>query len=181
MRKIISAIFACILVSGCATRNTTIDPSQFSSYKGKEYFKIEGNIKYSERRGINVLWEQGIKSGTYMPKYQDNNGYYFYGPNYAICQGSPSCANVYSPSLEICPDKKNCPEFSTHGGIWVSKVDDKDVRLFLIIKYNDDDKAKNLSDGGILIGSLINASDGEYIVFDRNIEFGKKLYSLKYE
>jgi len=154
MFKKLIILLTLITVSGCATRNTPIDPSTFQSFEDNSFFELSEPLMYSEVRGLGFTWEQGLKAGVYKPKFQDDKGYYFVGPEKALCQGNPKCG-----------------EFVTNGGIWVSKKSKSDIRLFLIHELSDYQR-KNA-------GLLVAMDDGKYFVFDKNAEFSKVLAKVK--
>ena len=150
-----------LIIVGCASRNVAIDPGKFQDYISNDYFELKNELKYTETRGMGFTWEQGLKPGKYNSKYQDENGYYFIGPAAALCQGNPQCI-----------------EFDQDGGIWVSKKEPNDIRLFLIQIFNDADKERN-KQFGLLINALANAGDGSYFVFDKNSGFSDTLLKTK--
>src|SRR3546814_2172402 len=65
---------------------------------------------------MGVKWEEGIRAGKYIAKFQDESGYYFIGPDNAICQAFTACES-----------------FNINGGIWVSKKSPTDIRIFAIM------------------------------------------------
>src|SRR3546814_8062498 len=68
------------------------------------------------RRVLFRSWEEGIRAGKYIAKFQDESGYYFIGPDNAICQAFTACES-----------------FNINGGIWVSKKSPTDIRIFAIM------------------------------------------------
>ncbi|TQV85905.1 hypothetical protein [Aliikangiella coralliicola] len=153
-----------VLLFGCA-RGIGHDPASFVKYSDDSYFEVSEPMKYSERRGIGVLWEQGIKPGIYKPTYQDKKGYYYIGPDAAVCQGNPECPDFGEG-------------FGGDGGIWVSKKSPEDVRLFVVHEVKDEDAARKRQVGA-LISYLISQDDGKIFIFDANPEFSKTLLEKK--
>ena len=140
------------MLTSCASIPDSNSPDNFSEYSSEMYFLLENDFKYIETKGfLNVVWEYGLTQGKYIGKFQDNEGFYFVGPDKAACLGNPSCKGG-----------------NLHGGIWVSKSDSKDIRFFYIDGASDDDNSVNM--GWIYFLSL-----GRYVVQTPNNEFAKKM------
>ena len=59
-------LILCVLAfSGCAARNVAHDPEEMAPYASEYCFVLESDVTYSEKRGLNVLWEQGLRAGIY--------------------------------------------------------------------------------------------------------------------
>jgi len=159
------AFLALFLVS-CASRNIGHDPESFSPYQSEVCFKLNEPFLYQEKRGIGVLWDQGIMQGVYKAMYQDDKGIYFLGPKNAVCQ-----------------EQEKCTAFGKwpggDGGIWVSKVSESDIRLFVINSNSKFRQVYGGSNPGALINALIKSEDGEFYIFDSNEEFVKSLQAAR--
>jgi hypothetical protein len=148
-----------ILISGCVT---SYDPSNFEDYSSDTYYQLNSEFRYSERRGIGILWEQGLKEGKYIAKYEDKKGYYFVGENSALCKGSPECSG-----------------FNFEGGIWVSKKNKNDVRIFEVYYMTQPEK-NNVKNAGLIIEALANSDEGQYFIYPKNKEFIQKILISKH-
>lgn len=138
-----------------AGKNTPHDPKKFAGYSSSSYFDLTSDLKYSERRGIGVRWEQGLKAGRYEARFQDAEGFYYYGEGFTVCQKNPRCA-----------------EFDLEGGIWISKKTPEDIRVFLV---QPPPTAREQETAGPLIGALIRKDVGKIFIFPRNKDFAAEL------
>lgn len=160
--KIVMPLLMLIMLTSCAIGGFTVDEKKFLDYSSDSYFLLTSDVKYSKKRGLGFMWETGIKAGKYLPKYQDNKGFYYYGDGFVICEGNPSCTiSIYA------------------GGIFVSKNDKTDVRLFKIFSPTDDDLKQMRSESGYVVPAIIKAIGPEYFVYDSNNYVREKLNSLK--
>jgi len=100
--------------------------------------------------------EQGLREGVYSAKYQNDKGTYFVGPNQAVCQGSPPCT-----------------AFRIEGGIWVSKQNSADIRIFLVQGLTEP-LADSIAKFG-LAGFLAKVDLGKYFLFPENKQFARQL------
>ncbi|MDJ0909684.1 MAG: hypothetical protein QNI99_10850 [Woeseiaceae bacterium] len=146
-----------VAISGCAARNVPHNPASMEAYVSDYCFTLESDVTYTERRGLmNVQWEQGLRAGVYRGALEADNGYFFIGPERAVCQANPECG-----------------EFGTGlgggGGVWVSKDSDDDFRLF--VTQLPQDTSGIARDHGALIAWLVRNDDGKMFIFDRNEEF----------
>jgi hypothetical protein len=146
-----------LLIPAIATagKNTPHDPKKFEAYSSSSYFELASDLKYSERRGIGVLWEQGLKAGRYEARFQDAQGFYFYGEGFTVCQKNPRCA-----------------DFDLEGGIWISKKTPEDIRVFLV---QPPPTAREQQAAGVLIGALIRKDIGKIFIFPRNKNFAAEV------
>jgi len=146
-------VLSFIALSGCAARNVAHNPQDMTPYTSDICFILDSSLTYSERRGIGVLWEQGLRSGVYRPSLEDDNGYFFLGPDNAVCQATPECSEFGTG-------------FGGDGGVWVSKSSENDLRLFVVAGVRESDK-----EAGVLIHALIKRDYGKMFIFDRNEVF----------
>lgn len=156
----ITMIFIMIAIAGCASKNVGHSPESFSSFKSESCFILQKPFFYQEKRGLGYLWDQGLRKGEYKAKYQDNNGYYYVGPENAVCQAQ-----------EKCDDFGKWP--GGEGGVWISKNLENDIRLFVISDINKfRDKYTEESLGPILNLLVdMDTDDGKFFIFDKNQEF----------
>jgi hypothetical protein len=147
--------FAILALYGLAA-DAQVSPSALTAIETAEEFRVPAVMKYTERRGIGIRLEQGLQEGTYTAKYQDETGIYFLGPEAAICQGSPPCT-----------------AFQHEGGIWVSKENPEDIRLFLIQELTEE-QSESIAEFG-LAALLANIGKGKYYLFPLNRDFAKQL------
>ncbi len=156
--KLVVAIFA--VCGTLAVYAGGVSPSVLIPIDSAEQFQIPADMKYTERRGIGVKLEQGLREGRYSAKFQDDEGVYFVGPKQAICQGSPPCT-----------------AFQHEGGVWVSKSHPEDIRLFLIQELTPEQR-ESIAEFG-LAALLAKIGEGKYYLFSPNKEFARQLMSTR--
>lgn len=155
--RLASVIFIAVFLVSCASRNTPISAKDFSAYEGEYYFLLNNNYQYSEKRGaVGIIFIQGLKSGKYEARFQDVNGVYFIGPSPAYCMG-----------------KDICDSFNEDGGIWVSKLDQNDIRVFFV-------QNTSFRTGSESPGLLLKLEDGKYFIHDKNESTSKELKQFKH-
>lgn len=157
MRSAWFTIVPALLIPAIAAagKNTPHDPAKFEAYSSASYFELAGDLKYSERRGIGVQWEQGLKAGRYEARFQDAEGFYYYGEGFTVCQKNPRCT-----------------DFDLEGGIWISRKTPEDVRIFLV---QQPPTAREQTAAGPLIGALVRKDAGKIFIFPRNRDFAAEL------
>jgi len=153
MKRILAAFALCAALTAHAAG---VSPSKLTPIDSTEHFDIPVVMTYTERRGIGVKLEQGLREGTYAARFQDTKGVYFVGPKQAICQGSPPCS-----------------AFEHEGGIWVSKDHPEDLRLFLIQELTPEQKTSIVQFG--LAALLAKIGEGKYYLFPLNKGFAQQL------
>jgi hypothetical protein len=146
-----------------AGKNTPHDPQRFVAYASSARFEVPDDMTYSERRGIGVLLEQGVRAGRYVARSQDGDGYYFFGEGPTVCQANPTCKT-----------------FDLEGGIWVSKKDSTDVRIFLV-QPPPKPPQPGTPASGILALALAKKDVGKIFIFPPNKPFAARLAPLKTE
>lgn len=156
MIKRVLLVFFIITLGGCAARNVGHDRQDMTPYVADHCFVLDAPFTYSEKRGLGYRWEQGLLQGQYRAALQDEDGYYFLGPDGAVCQANPECEEFGTG-------------FGGDGGVWVSKQSDDDLRLFVVqLPQDTSDIAR---DFGVLISALVRSEAGKIYIFDRNDEF----------
>jgi hypothetical protein len=153
MKRILAIVAAC---GTLAAHAAGVSPSKLTPIDSSEHFEIPAVMTYTERRGLGAKIEQGLREGTYAAKFQDAKGIYFVGPRQAICQGSPPCT-----------------AFQHEGGIWVSKDQPEDLRLFLIQELTPEQKASVAQFGPAAL--LAKIGEGKYYLFPLNKDFAQQL------
>lgn len=105
MRVLLMAIVLILSsVAANAGRNTPHDPGKFTEYTTGLRFVLTADFTYTERRGIGIKIEQGLRAGTYEAKYQDEDGYYFVGPGPPIagCRfGNPRGVSISGACVRL--------------------------------------------------------------------------------
>jgi hypothetical protein len=144
-----------VVVSAAGVKPSTLVPAQ-----SEEAFRLPAKFTYTERRGLGAKIEQGLREGTYTAKYQNDKGIYFVGPKEAVCQGSPPCT-----------------EFRIEGGIWVSRQNPDDIRIFLIQGLTEP-ISESIAKFG-LAGFLAKVDLGKYYLFPENKPFAQQLAQTK--
>lgn len=152
-----------MVLSACAA--PTFDPGDLTEYSTVDCFVVPETYKYSEKRGLGYTWEQGLLSGTYTGALQDEKGYFYFGPDAAVCQGNPECGD-----FGVWP--------GGDGGIWVSRSSDTDIRLFAIQKLSEEAEQRN-REFGILIAALARMGEGDLFTFPENEEFAQKIGGMR--
>jgi len=156
--KGIAAILA--LCATLAADAAGISPSRLLPIDSTEHFEIPVVMTYTERRGIGLKLEQGLREGMYAARFQDAKGIYFVGPKQAICQGSPPCT-----------------AYQHEGGIWVAKDHTEDVRLFLVQELTPEQNASIAQFGPAAL--LAKIGEGKYYLFPLNKNFAQQLAAAK--
>lgn len=182
MRVVLMAIVLILSsVAANAGRNTPHDPGKFTEYTSVLHFVLTADFMYTERRGIGIKIEQGLRAGTYEAKYQDEDGYYFVGPGLAVCQANPKCSG-----------------FNSDGGIWVSRKSKEDIRMFIVqgrVESRTDDTYRQNSTienekragaapgaagsmlGWAIVDMLAARDAGKIFIFPLNKEFASRMIS----
>jgi hypothetical protein len=137
-----------------------VKPSSLVPAQSAEVFRLPTQLTYIERRGLGARIEQGLREGTYSARYQDEKGTYFVGPKQAVCQGSPPCT-----------------AFRIEGGVWVSKQNPGDIRIFLIQGLSEPISDSIAKFG--LAGFLAKVDLGKYFLFPENKQFAEQLAITK--
>src|SRR3546814_18124958 len=98
-----------------------------------------------------------MRAEKYISKFQDESGYYFIGPDNAICQAFTACES-----------------FNINGGIWVSKKSPTDIRILAIM---DPSPAERETHGeyGAIVKLIIMSDYGKACFFPQNTKFSAKI------
>lgn len=157
MIRILTVVALCWAVVAFAAG---VKPSTLVPAQSAEAFRLPTQLMYTERRGLGAKIEQGLREGTYTAQYQNDKGTYFIGPKQAVCQGSPPCTT-----------------FRIEGGIWVSKENPADIRIFLIQGLTEPISDSIAKFG--LAGFLAKVDLGKYYLFPENKQFAQQLGEAK--
>lgn len=80
LERMYFAFLVCSTLSACA-----ISPDSLKTSLRQEKIVISERITVSEKRGLmNVPCEEGLLPGTYVAKFEDDQGTFFYGPERSI-------------------------------------------------------------------------------------------------
>ena len=142
---------------GCAQIPSFRDSDDLESFESDIKYVLNDDVIYEERKGF-VDWIYGIKKGVYSAKYQDNEAYYFVGDGFSSCIGTKGKTG-------------NCSSF-LKGGLWVSKKDSNDIRMFYI---------DGTPEGGseVNMGWMYYFSIGSIIIETPNASFAKRVAKSK--
>lgn len=114
---------------------------------------------YLQKRGIGVMWKEGLNKGIYKPELENEVGTFYRGPEGCVIQFME--ANSMGPF---------------DGGIWIPK--DKinyRPRIYYYFNYNVDNAVKA---GGAITALLIESSKGD-ITFMPPVDKGTFLDEIK--
>lgn len=109
-----------ILVSGivgCSQIPSFRSADNLIEYISETHYIVKNDVIYEEKKGF-VNWFYGIRTGTYIPKYQDDEAYYFIGEGFSSCIGTKAKSGGCSSNIK--------------GGLWISKTDPEDIRMYYI-------------------------------------------------
>ena len=107
----------------------------------------------------------GVLEFHYTGTLQDEEGYFYFGPEAAVCPGNPECGE-----FGVWP--------GGDGGIWVSKASDADVRLFAIQELSEEAEERN-REAGVLIAWLASLDEGKFFTFPQNEEFAQAVAGMR--
>jgi len=145
MKKNILFIIMVFAIAGCG--NTEIKEIQSTPYKSTDYFNLKTKLDYDDYEGNYLPWVRILKKGIYRSSFEDASGYYYTGPTSAVTLRQSGRENHHF-----------------EGGVWRSKNDEYDIRIFYLSTY---DKIQSIRDG--LLGQLltINGKEKPYL-FQKN-------------
>ncbi|MCG9759205.1 hypothetical protein CWC29_007210 [Pseudoalteromonas sp. S4498] len=122
-----------------------------TEYQPNRVIGLESDNIYQVRKGM-VTWFFGVKKGSYIAKYQDESGYYFEGSNYSACMGTQGKTGECTSRLM--------------GGIWQSKTDPTDFRMYSIDGSSEEESSS-------VQGYALTL--GKYVIETKSEEFSKKV------
>jgi hypothetical protein len=138
-----------ILLIGCASIPSFQSKDNLSEYTANYKITLDNDAIYKVQKGF-VTWYFGVKKGEYIAKYQDDSGYYFEGAGYSSCLGTEGKTGGCTSELI--------------GGIWQSKVNPNDFRMYYIDGAPKDDTS-NVQGYALTIG--------KYIIETESVEFSR--------
>lgn len=155
--KVFSIILLILALAGCAQIPSFRDIDDLDSFESDVRFVLNDDVIYEERKGF-VDWFYGLRKGTYLAKYEDRQAYYFFGDGFAACNGTKGKSN-------------GCTSPMT-GGIWVSKKDPNDIRVFYMADSSGEEPKVNM-------GWIFYLTSGSITVQTPNPSFAERISALK--
>ena len=114
-----------ILLSACVSTMPSFQSKEnLSGYNSNKIISLNKDAIYKVKKGM-VTWYFGVRRGDYLAKYQDEKGYYFEGVDYSSCMGTEGKTGGCASQLV--------------GGIWQSKSNPNDFRMYYIDGSNKED------------------------------------------
>ena len=106
-----------ILLCACASIPSFQSKDNLLEYSTNKKITLNDDAIFKINKGM-VTWYFGVNKGVYVAKYQDDSGYYFEGSNHSSCMGTEGKTGGCTSQLI--------------GGIWQSKKDPNDFRMYYI-------------------------------------------------
>jgi hypothetical protein len=136
-----------ILLNACASIPSFQSKDNLSPYLTNKKIALDSDAIYKVNKGM-ATWYFGVNKGEYTAKYQDDSGCYFEGLNYSSCMGTEGKSGGCTSHLI--------------GGIWQSKMDQNDFRM-----YDIDGSLKN--DNSNTQGYALTLN--KYVIETESVEF----------
>jgi hypothetical protein len=155
--KFFSLIVLILALIGCAQIPSFRDSDDLESFESDIKYVLNDDVIYEERKGF-VDWFYGVKKGVYSAQYQDNEAYYFVSDGFSSCLGTKGKTG-------------SCSSF-VKGGLWVSKENPNDIRMFYIDGTPEGEDEVNM-------GWIYYFSIGSIIVETPNASFANRVANLK--
>ncbi len=131
---------SCLVLAGCAG-SAIRKPGELTPVELDMEIVLEEGFEYEEKRGIGVLWREGLTAGTYRPVFEDEQGVYYGGPE--------DCVIQFMEKTSMGP---------YDGGIWLPKEGvDESPHIFLYWA----DNLRDEQDRGLLIDWLVQRDVGK--------------------
>ena len=140
-----------IVATGCASIPTFQSKDNLTEYHSNKVITLNSDNIYQVQKGM-VTWFFGVRKGSYVAKYQDKTGYYFEGSDYAVCMGTQGKTGGCTSNLI--------------GGIWQSKADLTDYRIYYIDGSSEEDSA-NVQGYALTLG--------KYVIETKSTEFSNMI------
>ena len=138
--KLAVIVFSCLALAACAG-SAIRKPGELTPVEMDLEIVLEEGFEYEEKRGIGVLWREGLEAGTYRPMFEDEQGVYYGGPE--------KCVMQFMEKTSMGP---------YDGGIWIPKEGvEESPHIFFYF-------ADNLHDSqyrGLLIDWLVHLEVGK--------------------
>src|SRR3546814_3980302 len=68
VKSYLAALSITLALAACGNAIRPKSPDNFVDFTSNTYYELEADIKYNEKRGIGVKWEEGIRAGKYIAK-----------------------------------------------------------------------------------------------------------------
>jgi hypothetical protein len=139
MKTLVISIVS-IFLAGCASNAQLLDDLKPSTSDSSIVLKQA--ISYEEKRGIGVLWKEGLERGAYRPELENAAGTFFRGPE--------GCVTQFMNGKAMGP---------FDGGIWIpkDKINDR-PSIYYYYNYN---KAEAAQVGGPVITAIMEFNKGK--------------------
>src|SRR3546814_7141485 len=63
VKSYLAALSITLALAACGNAIRPKSPDNFVDFTSNTYYELEADIKYNEKRGIGVKWEEGIRAG----------------------------------------------------------------------------------------------------------------------
>ena len=133
-------VISCLALAGCAG-SAPRKPGELTPVETHLEIVLEEGFEYEEKRGIGVLWREGLEAGSYTAMFQDEQGTYYGGPE--------KCVMQYMEETSMGP---------YDGGIWMPN---EGVEESPHIWFYYADNLRESQDRGLLIDWLIQRDVGK--------------------
>ncbi len=138
--KFAVVVFSCFVLAGCAG-SAIRKPGELTPVEMNMEIVLEEGFEYEEKRGIGVLWREGLTAGTYRPMLRDEQGVYYGGPEKCVIQ--------FMEKTSMGP---------YDGGIWIPDEGvDESPQIFFYFA----DNLRDSQDRGVLIDWLVQRDVGK--------------------
>jgi hypothetical protein len=132
-------ILLAFLLSCASTQNPSKNTAPFQS---DNYVLLQEDSTYIEKRGIGVLWKEGLRKGLYRPELKNETGIFYKGP--------PGCVIQLMGEASMGP---------FDGGIWIPNDLINDTpRIYYYFNYN---KGTAAASGGAIVSAILESGKGE--------------------
>nr|WP_136252528.1 hypothetical protein [Ningiella ruwaisensis] len=139
------------ITSGCASTPTFQSKDNLTAYQSNQAINLSDDVVYKVKKGM-VTWFFGVQQGTYIPKYQDDTGYYYEGSGHSACMGTQGKTGG-------CTDK-------LIGGIWRSKTAPNDFRMYYL-DGSSENESPNIQGYALTLN--------KYVIETKSEEFSTKI------
>src|SRR5262245_47371223 len=152
-------------LSACATA-----PESLSKAQRPEQIVLAEKISTVAYRGLPVRCEEGALPGTYVAKFEDANGIYFYGPERSIWSTNEvvqKTPRLYVGGLYLPRDRSKSPQFFYVFEKDVHTAENIDTYLDQRAATNTQNSANPVAEGlgnaagGAVVNAIIDAGVGK--------------------
>ncbi|WP_047533455.1 hypothetical protein [Methylotenera sp. N17] len=145
MKKLNIFIIAIVqfLIVGCAGNEFMTKNLSTISSENKIIFNEDQT--YLQKRGIGVMWKEGLKRGVYRPELENEAGTFYRGPE--------GCVIQFMEASSMGP---------FDGGIWIpkDKINNR-PRIYYYFNFNHE---KAIKAGGAIVALLLAPSVGDITI-----------------